>query len=84
MSALGEYTSTGFGTGPTIGTPVAVDNTVLLYLRVESQAAPISPTRSGDLYESVVTPDAYVGPLGAASADDISSQNLQAPGGATQ
>lgn len=84
MVALGEFSGTINATGTVIGTPVPFNDTVLRYLRVESQAGQFSPERSNDYFASVVTTDGFVGPLGEAAADDVSSQNLQAPGGATQ
>jgi hypothetical protein len=67
--------------------PYSTDpNAFLRLLRIESQAAPMSWERSKNFYASTpyntASPDRVQ--FGEWGADDVTNQNLQAPGGATQ
>jgi prepilin-type N-terminal cleavage/methylation domain-containing protein len=92
---LGGYTNLpalpSFGVGGSVSFPIGVpslaDDTNITYLQVENQAAPVTPARSSKVYLTVPTDagsQAVLYAIGQARGDDITNQNLSAPGGATQ
>ncbi|GAC1475401.1 MAG: hypothetical protein NVSMB9_27860 [Isosphaeraceae bacterium] len=69
---------------PSVGGNAPNFSPTLAAFRVECQAAPESPLRSGDVYMSPSKTDPISGAILEAGHDDITNHNIQAPGGATR